>query len=223
MPVTVTFDKSSYRIGEPAEITISGLTAGNTYHVKLKNSVTNAETPLFDFIAPGTSVTVKTNVQYYWVDYDKIVVDGDVNNLPSILREIYSYPPKISTDQMRYKRGEAVTITLSNLITGNTYRLKITVDTGEILIKEFSPTGPVHTELYAIPSDFPLGVHRIRLYQTFSPSELLVVETAIEVFEPTTLTPMQQMQQQVMNFIQQYWWLLLIGFVVLLLLFRRRR
>jgi len=222
MPVTVTFDKPSYRIGEPAEITFNGLTAGNTYRVKLKNSVTNAETPLFDFVAPGTSFTVRTYVQYYWVDYDKIVVDGDVNNLPSILREVYSYPPKISTDQMRYKRGEAVTITLSNLITGNTYRLKITVDTGEILIKEFSPTSAVHTELYAIPSTFPLGVHRIRLYQAFSPGELLITETAIEVFEPTALTPMQQMQQQVTQFIQQWWWLILIGFIVLLLLFRRR-
>jgi uncharacterized protein YfaS (alpha-2-macroglobulin family) len=49
MPVTVTFDKAVYRIGEPAEIAFNGLTAGTTYHVKLKNTISGAERALFNF------------------------------------------------------------------------------------------------------------------------------------------------------------------------------
>jgi hypothetical protein len=227
MPVTVTFDKPVYRIGEPAEITFSGLTSGTVYRVKLKNSITNAETPLFDFIAPGASRTVKTYVQGYWKDYDKIVVDGDVNNLPSILTEIYSSPLKISTDQLRYKRGEAVSISISNLITGNTYELSVTVDSGEVTIEEFTATTPNVTKLWSVPADFPLGVHKIRLYQKFSPSKLLLAETGIEVFEPTAPRPLSQqivdLSQQIINWVKQNWVIALILFFVILLLLSRRK
>jgi hypothetical protein len=224
MPVTVTFDKSVYRIGEPAEITISGLTAGTTYHVKLKNTISGAERALFNFLAPGASFTVKTYVQAYWKDYDKIVVDGDQSSLPSILSEVYTAPLRMTTDQLRYKRGEAVSISLSNLIIGVTYRLKITSDSGEILIAEFTPTSSSETKLWSVPSNFPLGVHVIKLYQVFPPSELLLAETAIEIFEPAPTAPtptVPQPVQQFMEFLQRYWWVVIIIFIILVLLIRR--
>jgi|GEM_PF-3052427 hypothetical protein len=222
MPVTVTFDKSVYRIGEPAEITFNGLTAGNIYRVKLRNSITNAEISLFDFVAPGASFTVRTYVQGYWKDYDKIVVDGDVNNLPSILTEIYSSTLRISTDQLRYKRGEAVSISISNLITGNTYELSVTVDSGEVTIEEFTATVANVTKLWSVPADFPLGVHKIRLYQKFSPSKLLLAETGIEIFEPTAAAP-RPLSQQIIDWIKQNWIIALIIFFVILLLLSRRK
>jgi hypothetical protein len=224
MPVTVTFDKAVYRIGEPAEITFDGLTAGTTYHVKLKNTTSGAERALFNFSAPGTSFTVKTYVQAFWKDFDKIVVDGDQSTLPSILSEVHTAPLRMATDQLRYKRGEAVSISLSNLITGNTYRLKITSDSGEILISEFTPTSSSETKLWSVPANFPLGVHVIKLYQVLSPSELLLTETAIEIFEPAPTPPTPpatQPVQQFMEFLQRYWWVIIIIFIILVLLIRR--
>jgi hypothetical protein len=220
MPVT--FDKPLYRIGEPAEITFSGLTAGNLYRVKLKNSITNAETSLFDFLASGSSSTVKTYVQGYWKDYDKIVVDSDVNSLPSILAEVYPSPLRMSTDQTRYKRGEAVSISISNLITGNTYELSVTVDSGEVTIEEFTATVANVTKLWSVPADFPFGVHKIRLYQKFSPSKLLLTETGIEIFEPTAAAP-KPLSQQIIDWLRQNWIIaLIIFFIILLLLIRRK-
>jgi len=224
MPVTVSFDKAAYRIGEPAEITFDGLTAGTVYHVKLKSTTSGAERALFDFVAPGASFTVKTYVQAYWKDFDKIEVDGDQFTLPTTLSEVYTSPLRITTDQLRYKRGEAVSISLSNLITGITYRLKITTDSGELLIAEFTPTSSSETKLWSVPSNFPLGVHVIKLYQTLLPSELLLAETAIEIFEPapTAPTPIApQPVQQFMEFLQKYWWVILILFIILVLLIRR--
>jgi hypothetical protein len=222
MPVTVTFDKALYRIGEPAEITFSGLTTGNIYRVKLKNSITNAESSLFDFLATGASYTVKTYIQGYWKDYDKIVVDADVNNLPSILTEMYPSPLRMSTDQSRYKRGEAVSISLANLITGNTYELSVTIDSGEVTIEEFTATSANVTKLWSVPADFPLGVHKIRLYQKFSPSKLLLSETGIEIFEPTLEAP-RPLSQRIMDWLRQNWIIVLIIFFVILVLLSRRK
>jgi hypothetical protein len=224
MPVTVTFDKSVYRIGEPAEITFDGLTAGTTYHVKLKYTVSGAERALFDFLAPAASFTVKTYVQAFWKDFDKIVIDGDQSSLPSVLSEVHASPLRMTTDQLRYKRGEAVSISLSNLITGVTYRLKITSDSGEILISEFTPTSSSETKLWSVPANFPLGVHVIKLYQAFSPSELLLAETGIEIFEPAPTPPTPtapQPVQQFMEFLQRYWWVVIVIFIILVLLIRR--
>jgi hypothetical protein len=217
--VTVNFDKAVYRIYEPIQITFSGLTAGTNYTVKLKNSITGAERVLFSFIAPSTSATYTTYVLPYFRDYDKLVINSTEVALPGILAEVYTAPLIITTDQVRYKRGEAVRINMSNLIVGASYQLKITSNSGEILIASFTPTSSSETKLWSIPVDFPKGIHEIRLYQTFSPSTLLVGSTQIEVYEPTPTQPISDIFNQIMNFIMNNWWVLLIILIVVLLLF----
>lgn len=216
--VTVNFDKAVYRIYEPIQITFSGLTAGTNYTVKLKNSITGAERVLFSFIAPSTSATYTTYVLPYFRDYDKLVINSTEVALPGILAEVYTAPLIITTDQVRYKRGEAVRINMSNLIVGASYQLKITSNSGEILIASFTPTSSSETKLWSIPVDFPKGIHEIRLYQTFSPSALLVASTQIEVFEPAPVQPVSDVFNQIINFIKNNWWIILIILIVILLL-----